>query len=191
MRFVSRDFTVDRAALVLFKFQRGLDGDFDLLNATRETITEGVGLPIFRIVGGTTSIVIDGPANVHGVLGQMVISNRSDGTVLHPTYCEFTVDITESDLLGGQVSIDLNAKKVVVIKVTGRDGRPSARTKFYLLSTARGGSNGLVTDDQREATLLLSPGNYGVAGGPPTPRSIRFEIGEDEAAGRIIEFRLP
>jgi hypothetical protein len=89
------------------------------------------------------------------------------------------------------MSIDMSALRELVIKIRESNGRPSPRTKFYFLSAARGGSSGLTTDDRGEATLLVGPGMYSVALGPPTPRSIRFEIGADEPQQRIIELSLP
>jgi hypothetical protein len=92
VRFLPREFIIERGALLLFRVQPGLNAAWNFATTTGEVVAERdlqpgesprINLPTFFVIDGTANVEIDRPGKVEGMLGRMAVRRSSDGTLFY------------------------------------------------------------------------------------------------------------
>jgi hypothetical protein len=194
IRFVSRRFVIEQAALWLYRLQRDRQKtilstttghSLELTSSPDERALEDLAsnFPTLGVVNGSVYAPIDRPGLVEGILFG-IRTCRSSGAITTHGLAEFVHEVTEEDLYSGATTINMDGYREVVIKVRDREGRPAGGGQIIgLARLSKEGGLDLAVDEHGEARLLLAPGIYATTGG-------QFEITSSDAED-IVEVTVP
>jgi hypothetical protein len=120
-------------------------------------------------VNSVTTVPLDGPGPIHGILFLPTIRRVSDGLTIDVLFARFDHDVGEHEWLVGAALIDFESYSEVRIRIRDDDGRPLARRTLGLAYPG-GAEEGmdLQTDENGEVKMLVAPGKYALGAGSGT-----------------------